>query len=248
MEETEAAFVRVSSKGKDRDHEFGHGKFETLASLIVSLILIVVAAQMLASGMKSITSVLNGGTIPVPGYVALAAAFVSIVAKEVLYRYTIAVGKRTDSPAVVANAWHHRSDAFSSVGSLVGIAGAIFLGDKWVILDPLVCCCISIAIFVVAVKMAGPSLKELLDGSLPENTEKEIVETALSVDGVRDLHELKTRRSGISILIEAHMVVDPHITVEQAHEIATAVEVRLKDRFGKETQISIHIEPSEMAE
>ncbi len=242
------AFVRVSSKEKDRDHEFGHGKFETLASLIVSLILIVVAAQMFASGMKSITSVLNGGTIPVPGYVALAAAFVSIVAKEVLYRYTIAVGKKTDSPAVVANAWHHRSDAFSSVGSLAGIAGAIFLGDRWVILDPLVCCCISIAIFVVAVKMAGPSLKELLDGSLPENTEQEIAETALSVDGVKNLHELKTRRSGISIMIEAHMVVDPHITVEQAHEIATSVESRLKDRFGKETQISIHIEPSETAE
>ena len=241
-------FVRVSSRGRDRDHEYGHGKFETLATLIVSLILIVVAAQMMVSGLKSIMEVLHGGTIPRPGYVALAAAAVSILAKEVLYRYTIHVGKAVDSPAVVANAWHHRSDAFSSIGSLVGIAGAIFLGDRWVILDPLVCCCISIAILVVAVKMAGPSLKELMDASLPEDVEKEIVALAMSVDGVRNVHELKTRRNGISIIIEAHMVVDPNITVEKAHDIVTAVEDVLRRRYGDGTQISIHIEPSEQAQ
>ena len=241
-------FVRVSSRGRDKDHEFGHGKFETLATLIVSLILIVVAAQMMVSGLKSIMEVLHGGTIPRPGYVALAAAAVSILAKEVLYRYTIHVGKAVDSPAVVANAWHHRSDAFSSIGSLVGIAGAIFLGDRWVILDPLVCCCISIAILVVAVKMAGPSLKELMDASLPEDVEKEIVALAMSVDGVRNVHELKTRRNGISIIIEAHMVVDPNITVEKAHDIVTAVEDVLRRRYGDGTQISIHIEPSEQAQ
>ncbi|MBO8452891.1 MAG: cation transporter [Bacteroidetes bacterium] len=241
------AFVRVSSKGRDRSHEFGHGKYETLATLLVSLILIVVAAQMMVSGIGSITNVLDGGTIPVPGYVALAAAVISIVAKELLYRYTIAVGRKTGSPAVEANAWHHRSDAFSSIGSLIGISGAIFLGDNWVILDPLVCCCISIAIFVVAVKMAGPSLNELLDGSLPEESEKEIVSLAMSVEGVRNIHNLKTRRSGLSVMVEAHLVVDPDMTVEQAHEISTAVENAIVKKFGNETQISIHIEPSEAA-
>lgn len=241
------AFVRVSSKGRDRSHEFGHGKYETLATLLVSLILIVIAAQMMVSGIGSITNVLDGGTIPVPGYVALAAAVISIVAKELLYRYTIAVGRKTGSPAVEANAWHHRSDAFSSIGSLIGISGAIFLGDKWVILDPLVCCCISIAIFVVAVKMAGPSLNELLDGSLPEESEKEIVSLAMSVEGVRNIHNLKTRRSGLSVMVEAHLVVDPDMTVEQAHEISTAVENAIVKKFGNETQISIHIEPSEAA-
>ena len=241
------AFVRVSSKGRDRSHEFGHGKYETLATLLVSLILIVVAAQMMVSGIGSITNVLDGGTIPVPGYVALAAAVISIVAKELLYRYTIAVGRKTGSPAVEADAWHHRSDAFSSIGSLIGISGAIFLGDKWVILDPLVCCCISIAIFVVAVKMAGPSLNELLDGSLPEESEKEIVSLAMSVEGVRNIHNLKTRRSGLSVMVEAHLVVDPDMTVEQAHEISTAVENAIVKKFGNETQISIHIEPSEAA-
>ena len=242
-------FVRVSSRGRDRDHEYGHGKFETLATLIVSLILIVVAAQMMVSGLKSIMEVLHGGVIPRPGYVALVAAVVSILSKEILYRYTVHVGKSVvDSPAVMANAWHHRSDAFSSIGSLTGIAGAIFLGDRWVILDPLVCCCISIAILVVAVKMAGPSLKELMDASLPEDVEKEIVALAMSVDGVRNVHELKTRRNGISIIIEAHMVVDPNITVEKAHDIVTAVEDVLRRRYGDGTQISIHIEPSEQAQ
>lgn len=241
-------FVRVSSRGRDRDHEYGHGKFETLATLIVSLILIVVAAQMMVSGLKSIMDVLHGGVIPRPGYVALVAAVVSILSKEILYRYTVHVGKSVDSPAVMANAWHHRSDAFSSIGSLTGIAGAIFLGDRWVILDPLVCCCISIAILVVAVKMAGPSLKELMDASLPEDVEKEIVALAMSVDGVRNVHELKTRRNGISIIIEAHMVVDPNITVEKAHDIVTAVEDVLRRRYGDGTQISIHIEPSEQAQ
>ena len=241
-------FVRVSSRGRDRDHEYGHGKFETLATLIVSLILIVVAAQMMVSGLKSIMEVLHGGVIPRPGYVALVAAVVSILSKEILYRYTVHVGKSVDSPAVMANAWHHRSDAFSSIGSLTGIAGAIFLGDRWVILDPLVCCCISIAILVVAVKMAGPSLKELMDASLPEDVEKEIVALAMSVDGVRNVHELKTRRNGISIIIEAHMVVDPNITVVKAHDIVTAVEDVLRRRYGDGTQISIHIEPSEQAQ
>ena len=203
---------------------------------------------MMVSGLKSIMEVLHGGVIPRPGYVALVAAVVSILSKEILYRYTVHVGKSVDSPAVMANAWHHRSDAFSSIGSLTGIAGAIFLGDRWVILDPLVCCCISIAILVVAVKMAGPSLKELMDASLPEDVEKEIVALAMSVDGVRNVHELKTRRNGISIIIEAHMVVDPNITVEKAHDIVTAVEDVLRRRYGDGTQISIHIEPSETAE
>ncbi|MBO8478656.1 MAG: cation transporter [Bacteroidetes bacterium] len=236
-------FVRISSKGEDRDHEYGHGKFETLATLIMSLILIVVAAQLMASGIRTIAGVLSGEAIPSPKYIALVAAVVSIVSKEWLYRYTVKAGNKLDSPVVVANAWHHRSDALSSVGSLVGIAGAMFLGSKWTMLDPLASCCISIAIFVVAVKMAVPSLKELLDVSLPQDMEQKIIAVSSAVPGVMNVHGLKTRRNGPSIIIEAHIVVDPSITVVQAHNIATAVEDALKHSFGNETQISLHIEP-----
>ena len=236
-------FVRISSKGEDRDHEYGHGKFETLATLIMSLILIVVAAQLMASGIRTIAGVLSGEAIPSPKYIALVAAVVSIVSKEWLYRYTVKAGNELDSPVVVANARHHRADALSSVGSLVGIAGAMFLGSKWTMLDPLASCCISIAIFVVAVKMAVPSLKELLDVSLPQDMEQKIIAVSSAVPGVMNVHGLKTRRNGPSIIIEAHIVVDPSITVVQAHNIATAVEDALKHSFGNETQISLHIEP-----
>ena len=236
-------FTHISSKGKDRDHSFGHGKFETLATLIVSIILLAVGADLMAGGVKSIIAVVGGEVLPKPGYIALAAAIVSIVAKEILYRVTVRKGQKVNSPVVIANAWHHRSDAFSSVGSLVGIGGAILLGEKWTVLDPLASCAISVAIIVVAVKMALPSLAELLETSLPENIEKEITQTAMEVAGVNDIHELKTRRNGISFIIDAHIVVSPDMTVVEAHDIATAVEDRLREKYGNETQISIHVEP-----
>lgn len=236
-------FTHISSKGKDRDHSFGHGKFETLATLIVSVILLVVGADLMAGGVKSIIAVMGGEVLPKPGYIALAAAVVSIAAKEILYRVTVRKGQKVNSPVVIANAWHHRSDAFSSIGSLVGIGGAILLGEKWTVLDPLASCAISVAIIVVAVKMALPSLAELLETSLPENIEKEITDTAMEVAGVNDIHELKTRRNGISFIIDAHIVVSPDMTVVEAHDIATAVEDRLREKYGNETQISIHVEP-----
>ena len=240
-------FTHISSKERDRDHSFGHGKFETLATLIVSLILVIAGARLMADGVQKIVGVMNGDTIPVPGYIALWAALASIVAKELLYWATLHIGKKVNSPVVTANAWHHRSDAFSSVGALAGISGAIILGHKWTILDPVASCCISIAIIVVAVKMALPSLSELLESSLPETTEKEIILTASSVPGVDDIHELKTRRNGISLIIDAHVVVNPSISVVEAHDIATAVEDALRSKYGPETQISIHIEPGREA-
>ena len=240
-------FTRISSKAKDRDHEFGHGKFETLATVIISLILIVVGAKLMSNGIKSIHACIDGEVLPRPGFIALAAAVVSIVSKEILYQWTAAVGRKTGSTAVMANAWHHRSDALSSIGALLGIGGAIILGDKWTILDPITSCVISVAIIVVAVKMALPSLAELLETSLPEEIEKEIMDIASTVPGVNDIHELKTRRNGMSFIIDAHVVVDPNMTVVEAHDIATNVEEALCGRFGPETQTSIHIEPDTAA-
>ena len=236
-------FTHISSKGKDRNHSFGHGKFETMATLIISVILAVVGAKLMESGIRSIINVANGEILPRPGYIALIAAIVSIILKEALYQWTAKVGKDTNSPAVVANAWHHRSDALSSIGSLIGIGGAIILGQKWTILDPVASCGISIAIIVVAVKMAIPSLNELLETSLSEDVENEIIATASSVNGVKDIHNLKTRRNGVSAIIDAHIVVDPSISITEAHDIATEVEEALSRKFGNETQISIHIEP-----
>ena len=240
-------FTHISSKGKDKDHSFGHGKFETLATLIVSVILVAVGARLMSGGVKSIIEVMNGNSIPTPGSIALWAAVISIISKEILYHATVRTARRVNSPVVIANAWHHRSDAFSSIGALAGIGGAMILGDRWTILDPIASCCISIAIIVVAVKMVLPSLAELLETSLPEEIEKDIIITASSVQGVEDIHELKTRRNGVSYIIDAHIVVNPHISVTEAHDIATDVEIALRGKYGKETQINIHIEPDQEA-
>lgn len=237
-------FTRISSKGQDRDHSFGHGKFETLATLVISLILVVVGVDLMSSGVRSILEVIDGKTLERPGYISLVAAALSIVAKEILYHASVKVGRKTGSTAVIANAWHHRSDALSSIGALAGIGGAFVLGGKWTVLDPLASCAISVAIIVVAVKIAMPSLAELLETSLPEEIEDEIVATASSVKGVNDVHELKTRRNGMAFIIDAHIAVNPDMSVVEAHDIATDVENALRERFGRETQINIHVEPS----
>ena len=235
--------THISSKGKDRDHSFGHGKFETLATLIVSTILVAVGANLMAIGVSSIIGVFNGEVIPKPGYIALIAAAISIIAKEILYHATVKIGREQSSNVVIANAWHHRSDAFSSIGSLVSICGAIFLGDRWTILDPLASCIISVVIVVVAVRMAIPSLAELLETSLPEEIEQDIKTIAMSINGVDDIHELKTRRNGISFIIDAHIAVNPNLSIVEAHDIATNVEEALLAKYGRETQINIHVEP-----
>ena len=241
-------FVKISAKGRDKDHDYGHGKFETLATLIISLMLIVVAVNLMSGGINKIRQILDGGEVSSPGMIALWAAVASIVLKEILYRYTIIQGKALNSPMMIANAWHHRSDAFSSVGSLLGIAGAIFLGDKFVILDPITGCVISIFILVMAVKMSVPAIKELLDVSLPDDVEEKIEATAKSVKGVVDLHELKTRREGPGIIMEGHLVLDSEISLKEAHDISKKVEESLRKEFGTETQISLHLEPEDDAE
>ncbi len=241
-------FVKISAKGRDKDHDYGHGKFETFATLIISLMLIVVAANLMSGGINKIRQILDGGEVSSPGMIALWAAVASIVLKEILYRYTIIQGKALNSPMMIANAWHHRSDAFSSVGSLLGIAGAIFLGDKFVILDPITGCVISIFILVMAVKMSVPAIKELLDVSLPDDVEEKIEATAKSVKGVVDLHELKTRREGPGIIMEGHLVLDSEISLKEAHDISKKVEESLRKEFGTETQISLHLEPEDDAE
>lgn len=241
-------FVKISAKGRDKDHDYGHGKFETFATLIISLMLIVVAVNLMSGGINKIRQILDGGEVSSPGMIALWAAVASIVLKEILYRYTIIQGKALNSPMMIANAWHHRSDALSSVGSLLGIAGAIFLGDKFVILDPITGCVISIFILVMAVKMSVPAIKELLDVSLPDDVEEKIEATAKSVKGVVDLHELKTRREGPGIIMEGHLVLDSDISLKEAHNISKKVEESLRKEFGPETQISLHLEPEDDAE
>ena len=236
-------FIKISSKNEDSDHPYGHGKFETFATMLISFALFVVAIGIFYSGSIKIYEVLNGEIIERPTYLALAMAAVSIIVKEGLYWYTITIGRNIDSPAVIANGWHHRSDAFSSIGTLIGISGAMFLGERWRVLDPITSLVVGIFIFGVAYKLARPSIQELLEMSLPEEVEQNIAEKIQQPPGVIAFHHLRTRKNGNTFIIAMHIKVAPDSSIVKAHDIATQVEESLKTTFGKRTQVNIHIEP-----
>lgn len=237
------AFARISAKPRDTDHDYGHGKYETLATIIISIALGVVGTGILVNSIRGIRTVIDGGLLPRPGAVALVAAVVSILVKEILYRYTVRVGRRIDSPSVVANAWHHRSDALSSLGTLLGIGCAFFLGDKWRIADPIAALIVSVFIFKIAFDLIRTGLGELLEQSLPEEVEKEILGIVAANPRVREPHNLRTRRIGAAIAIEVHVRMDGKMTVEESHELTVDIEQRLRERFGEGTMIAIHVEP-----
>lgn len=239
--------VHIAGQDTDKNHDYGHGKFETLATVAVALLLLVVGGRLIAHGIEQIRYVAQGGTLARPGMIALWAALVSIITKEILYQWTAHVGRQVNSQAVIANAWHHRSDALSSIGALIGIGGAILLGGKWTVLDPIVGCVISVVIIAVAVKMLLPALSELTEASLSDEVEQHITQLATAVSGVEDVHNLKTRRSGPNIIIDLHIVVNGEKTVREAHDITIDIENALRNEFGEETQISIHVEPDKNA-
>lgn len=236
-------FVRLGSKPTDRDHDYGHGKYETLASAIIGVSLLVVGMMICYSGVTKTYHAMCGEPLQQPGFIALAAAVASVVLKEWAYRFTVRVGRRCHSEAVVANAWHHRSDALSSVGTTVGIGGAIILGEKWAVLDPLTAIVVSLFIMKAAWSVLSKAVDELTDGSLPKETEDEIEKIVSEDNEVSVVHNLCTRRIGNRIAIEMHVRMPGETSLYEAHRHATEIENRLKQRFGTATHISIHLEP-----
>lgn len=236
-------FVRISNKPQDKSHDYGHGKYETMATALIGVALLGVGFGILWNGVNEIYAFSKGEELQAPRMLALVAALISIASKEALYQYTIIVGKKCKSQAVVANAWHHRSDALSSIGTAIGIGGAILLGPHWRVLDPIAAVIVSFFIMQVAVKLLIPCVEELLEKSLPESVEKEIEEIVLSFDGVTEPHHLRTRRIGNNYAIEIHVRMNGNIPLHKAHETATAIELKLKDKFGEDTHVGIHVEP-----
>jgi len=237
------ATFRLVGKPADRSHDYGHGKYETLATAIIGSTLLLVGAGIFWGAAVKIWGSVTGRHVEAPGFIALVAAVVSILVKEWLYRYTANVGKRINSQAVIANAWHHRSDAFSSIGTMLGIGGAIILGEKWHVLDPLAATVVSFFIVKVALEISSGSIKELTEESLDEATEAEIVQMALSTAGVVNPHNLRTRRIGSDVAVDLHIRIDADMRVSDAHTIASKVEERIRARFGQSAFVSIHIEP-----
>ena len=236
-------FVHLGNKPADRGHDYGHGKYETLATAIIGTSLLAVGVLIFCSGAGKTWRVIQGEMLPSPGKVALVAAVASIVLKEWAYRFTVKVGKRCQSEAVVANAWHHRSDALSSVGTMIGIGGAILLGNRWTVLDPLASIVVSVFIVRAAWQLMMESMRELTEASLSDEDEAVIMHIAASEPGVSEVHNLRTRRVGNRIAIEMHARMLGSTPLVEAHLHATAIEHRLKEHFGPDTLVSIHLEP-----
>lgn len=236
-------FTRISNKPQDKNHDYGHGKYETLATAIIGIVLFAVGAGICWNGLRAIQTVWQGGRLPVPGMLAFAGAIISIVSKELIYRYTIHVGRKINSSAVIANAWHHRSDAFSSIGTAMGIGGAIALGESWSVLDPMAAVIVSFFIMKVSVQLLKPCVDELTEKSLPDEIEKEICLIAENTPGVSAIHNLRTRRIGNHYAIEMHVRMDGHLTLYEAHAKASVIENKLKEKYGNETHVGIHVEP-----
>jgi len=236
-------FVSISAKPQDQSHDYGHGKFETIASFLIALALMAAATGIVVSGTMKFLSWLDGNELKTPGWIALWAALLSIAIKELLYQYTMHRARKLDSQVMVANAWHHRSDALSSIGAAIGIGLAIWLGQRWTVLDPLASIVVGLMLVKVAYELLKTSMGELTECSLPEETENEIIEIILSFNDVGQLHNLRTRRIGNRIAIEAHVRMDGQLPLYVVHERATTIEQKLKERLGPTTHVSLHMEP-----
>lgn len=236
-------FVKISSKPEDKDHDYGHGKYETLATSFIGVALLCVGLYILYSGSYRTWAAFNGTPIEQPGIVALWAALFSIMLKEWTYRFTVKVGKEVQSQAVIANAWHHRSDSLSSIGTAIGIGGAIFLGKEWAVLDPIAAVVVSIFIIRTAAMLVSGALDELLEKSLPDAEERQIAEIVQSEPEVSGMHNLCTRRIGSRIAIEMHLRMPGDISLNESHAHATNIERKLRSHFGERTHINIHVEP-----
>lgn len=238
-------FVRISNKPRDTSHDYGHGKYETLATTLIGIALMAVAVGIVYSGGEKIALWLQGEELSIPGHWALWAALLSIVLKEGLYRYTVHHARKLRSGALEANAWHHRSDALSSIGTAVGIGGALLLGGRWAVLDPLASVVVGAFIVKVSIDLLRRGVGELMERSLPDGVEKEILEIVSQVPGADDPHDLRTRCIGNHYAIELHILMPGDITLLAAHDTADAVEDLLRQRFGADTHIAVHVEPKE---
>ncbi len=236
-------FVRISSRPADSDHPYGHGKYETLATAIVAVALLAAGGVLAAEGVQKILSAIHGEELVMPGRIALWAALISIAAKEIIYWLTIRVSRRVQSSALEANAWHHRTDALSSVATSIGIGGALLFGGKWAILDPIAAALVSIFILVAAARLLHEALQDLLEKRLPEEVENEIRAMVAADSEMSEMHKLRTRRVGNVYSIEMHLRMDGNMPLAEAHRHSAMLEQRLRERFGQQTMITIHMEP-----
>jgi len=230
--------IRLADRPADRSHAYGHGKFETLAGLAVALALLVAGAWLIWD--SAVGSRVGGGHPP--GVMIMAVAGLSILVKEGLYRVTCRTARRVHSTALQANAWHHRTDALSSVAVLLGGA-ATALGYPGG--DKVAAVVVGAMVLMAALRILGRAFHELVEGALSEEEQRTIARAIESVDGVQGWHRLRTRRLGRQALVDVHIQVDPAMPVREAHDIATRVERTVSQALGERASVVVHVEPAE---
>ena len=237
--------LRESYKPADDCHPYGHGKAETLAQNIVGIIIIATGGYLFLSSMRCLWE----GVEQAPGSFALVAALISIVIKEILFRYMLALGKKVNSRAIIANAWDHRSDVLSSTAALLGIGGALlgaYLGYPLLYyLDPLAGAAVAVLIIRMGLGIAKESGRELMDGACSPDTLDEICSIALGVPRVKEIHQVRARSSGPCLLVDLEIGVDSGLTVEEGHNVAHDVEEKLLSTRDDIDYINVHVGPSE---
>ena len=236
-------FVRISSRPADQKHPYGHGKYETLATTIVAMALLIAGGVLMLEGVEKIIAALRGEELTMPGRIALWAALISIASKELIYQLTMRVARRVDSSALEANAWHHRTDALSSVATAIGIGGALLFGGRWAILDPIAAVLVSLFILIAAAKLLYEAVEDLMEKRLPEEVEQQIRNIVAQDTEMSELHKLRTRRVGSVYSIDMHLRMSGDTSLYEAHRHSMLLEQRLREHFGQETLVTIHLEP-----
>ena len=232
--------IKLASKKPDKEHPYGHERMECVAAIVLAMVLFITG---LGIGLEAVKNIIHGnyGDLQVPGVLALIAAIVSIVSKEAMYWYTRHYAKKIDSSALMADAWHHRSDAFSSIGALIGI-GASRLG--YPVMDSIA----SLVIFVFIVKAAFDIFKDaidkMVDHSCDEEIEKQIYECVMKNENVLGIDLLQTRVFGNKIYVDVEIQADASYTLQKAHDIAEAVHDDIEESFPKVKHIMVHVNPA----
>lgn len=228
--------LKLGSKAPDRTHPYGHGRAETFSAALVALVLILVGGGMIYYATMAIAR----DEITVPRYAVLVAAFISIVAKELLYRFTLRVAIRSHSPALYANAWHHRSDALSSIAVVIGFISLKFGFDHG---DQTAAIAVGLMIMWVGVTVIGNSMHELAESAVDDKTIAHIKKVISSNPSIRHWHKLRTRTVGREIFLDLHILVDPDLNVTSAHDISESLEKTLDEQIARPINITVHIEP-----
>ena len=231
--------LRIAQKPADKEHPYGHGRAEVISTLVVAGMLAVAGVEIIRTAIATI----RHGCLNVPGNQAVYAAILSIVVKEVMYRFTYRAGVKTNSPSTIANAMDHRSDSFSSIAALIGIIGAKL---KYPVLDPVAGIVVALFIFKMSYDIAMEAVGQIMDESPGEEKIQEVEKLAFTVNGVKSVHDIRVRRSGAAFFVDLDIGVDPKNTVEMAHDIGDSVREMIRVHMDKVSEVRVHIDPSDL--